>query len=134
MRVCLDTNIFISVKNREPNYKYCEQIFDAIDDGHLEAVISTVVAAEVLVGFYMNNEQIQANKFINHILSRYIVQPVTLEIANLAAKIRGSKLRLPDAIVVATALLNKSKLVTLDKNIRHSKIEVVTPKQLVSQL
>ena len=134
MKVCLDTNIFISVKNKEPNHKYCEQILDAIDEGNIEAVISTVVATEVLVGFYMNDEEIESKKFNNHILLRYNVQPVTLEIADLAAKIRRNNLRLPDAIVIATTILSQSILITMDKNIHHPEIEILTPKQLVSRL
>ncbi len=129
----LGTHVFISVKNREPDHKYCEQILDAIDEGRIEAVISTVVAAEVLVGFYMNDEQIEAKIFITHLLMWYDVRPVTLEIASLAAKLRGRNLRLPDAIVVATTILSKSTLITLDKGIHHSKIDVLT-KQLVSRL
>ncbi|MEM2086994.1 MAG: hypothetical protein QXF06_06260 [Archaeoglobaceae archaeon] len=37
LRVCLDTNVFIAVKNREEGYEYCERILDAIDDGLIEA-------------------------------------------------------------------------------------------------
>ncbi|MEM1577022.1 MAG: PIN domain-containing protein [Archaeoglobaceae archaeon] len=65
LRVCLDTNVFIEVKNREEGYEYCERILDAIDDGLIEAFVSPIVISEVLVGFYRNKEEFEAKNFMN---------------------------------------------------------------------
>ena len=111
MKVCLDTNIFISVKNEEDNSPFCEKILDAIDDNRLEAVISTIVIAEVLVGFYQNKEDQEAEKFLSQAMSKYEIIPVNIEIAKKAAEIRGKlKIKLPDALISATTIFSKSEI------------------------
>ncbi len=132
-RVCLDTNIFIAVKNREEGYESCEKILDAIDDGIIEAVVSTIVVAEVLVGFYRNNEIAEAEKFVNHVTQRFMVKGVDVEVANMGAKLRAGGLKLPDAIVVSTAILSNSILITKDKRIKHRGIEILTPEEFVER-
>ena len=49
----------------------------------------------------------------------------------MAARIRAKGLKLPDAIVVATAILNESILITKDREIKHSELEILTPEQFV---
>jgi len=53
------------------------------------------------------------------------------EIADMAARIRAEGLRLPDAIVVATAILSESILVTKDRGVKHGKLKTLTPEQFV---
>ena len=104
MKVCLDTNIFISVKNKETDSSYCELILDAIDENQIQAAISTIVLAEVLVGFYQNKEIHEAEQFLNHAISKYQIIPVNVEISNKAALLRGTQqIKLPDALISATA-------------------------------
>jgi len=132
LKVCLDTNIFIAVKNREKGYEYCEKILDAIDDGLLRGVLSTIVIAEVLVGFYRNKEITEAKRFLNHVVCTYEIKEVDVEIANIASRLRTEGLKLPDAIVVATAKVAGASLVTKDEDIIKSKdIEVLMPEDFV---
>ncbi len=133
LKVCLDTNIFIAVKNREEGYEYCEKILDAVDEGLLRGIISTVVAAEVLVGFYRNNEVREAKKFVDHIVCTYEVQDVNIEIADIAARLRTKGLKLPDAIIAATAKVAGAVLVTKDENLRCNGVEVMSPEDFVNE-
>lgn len=122
IRISLDTNVILNVINKEELFFYSSrQLLDKISDGELEGVISTVVLSEVLTGFYMNND-IKSSKIFKESLieSRtFIIMPVDTEIADLAAKIRSKdKIKLPDAIILATAILSKSTyLVSIDGDI-----------------
>ncbi len=122
IRISLDTNVILNVINKEELFfDSSRQLLDKISDGELEGVISTVVLSEVLTGFYMNND-IKSSKIFKESLieSRtFIIMPVDTQIADLAAKIRSKdKIKLPDAIILATAILSKSTyLVSSDADI-----------------
>lgn len=133
LRVCLDTNVFIAVKNREEGYEYCERILDAIDDGLIEAFVSPIVISEVLVGYYRNKEEIEAKKFLEHLLQRYKVRNVDIEVAKISAKLRETGLKLPDAIITATAMLVGAILVSKDYEIKIPQLEVLDPKEFVEK-
>ena len=52
IRVCIDTNIFLNVLNKERRfYSDSKQVLNAVDQGKLKAVIPTLVIAEMLTGF-----------------------------------------------------------------------------------
>ena len=36
MKVCLDTNVFIAIKNKEEDFGFCTKILDAIEEKHIE--------------------------------------------------------------------------------------------------
>lgn len=136
MKVNLDTNIFIAVKNKESNFEYSKQILDRIEDKTLNAVISTVVFMEVLVGFYQNNEKDEANSFSNKILLNYDLLTVDPEIAIEAAKIRAKfGIKLPDAIIAASTLLSECDyFITNDKPLlKKLDIQKITPKKFVEK-
>lgn len=119
MKVCLDTNVFIAVKNREPGSDKCERILDSIEAGKHVGVVSTIVLGEVMVGFFLLGEKMEASLFLSKVVQDYVVSPVNVEISRLAAEIRAeSGLRFPDAIVVATARENDCELLlTKDKEV-----------------
>lgn len=136
MKVNLDTNIFIAVKNKESNFEYSKQILDRIEDKTLNAVISTVVFMEVLVGFYQNNEKDEANSFSNKIVLNYDLITVDPEIAIEAAKIRAKfGIKLPDAIIAASTLLSECDyFITNDKPLLEKlDIKKITPKKFVEK-
>ena len=133
MRACIDTNVFIAVKNREENYFYCEKIIDEIDEGAIEGIISTLVIAEVLVGFYKNKEEFEASRFLTHVIHTYKVIPVTTNIADFAARLRVAGLKLPDAIILATAKLNDAILITKDTEMKVDDLDVLTPEEFVEK-
>lgn len=142
IRISLDTNVILNVINKEELFfDSSRQLLDKISDGELEGVISTVVLSEVLTGFYMNND-IKSSKIFKESLieSRtFIIMPVDTEIADLAAKIRSKdKIKLPDAIILATAILSKSTyLVSSDSDIIYRinyGIKVVNSNELMKMI
>lgn len=82
-------------------------LFERADTGHLDLVISTVTLAEVLTGpLRVGNERLAAD-YLKVLTAPpiWLVAELTPDIAYRAARIRGqARLRLPDAVQVATAL------------------------------
>jgi predicted nucleic acid-binding protein len=133
LKVCIDTNVLIAVKNRETGYEYCEEILDAVDERKLEGILSALVVAEVLVGFYKNNEEIEAKKFVTYVKHSYKIIPIDADVADVAARLRVKGLKLPDAIVAATSKLTDSILITKDKEMSIADVEVLTPEDFVEK-
>jgi predicted nucleic acid-binding protein len=74
-----------------------------------ERLISVVSWAEVMIGAAPGDEEIKCREF----LASFSVVPFDLAIADEAARIRrGSRLKLPDAVIWATAKVNGALLVT----------------------
>ena len=119
------------MKNQEEGHEFCELILNHGEIGAFEVVVPSVVVSEVLVGFYRNGEDTGAKRFLNHVVARYRLVELNAEIADMAARIRAGGLKLPDAIVVATAILTRSILITKDRGIKHDGIEILTPEQFV---
>lgn len=93
-------------------------VFDAAARGDLSIVVSTVTLAEVMAGPLRAGNEILAARYHEGMRRsrNWEIVPVTEEIAALAARIRAERrLRLPDAIQVATAVATGSvALVTHD--------------------
>lgn len=93
-------------------------IFDAAANGELSIFVSTITVAEVLTGPLKVGNDILAAQYHQALRGsrNWEIVAVTEEIAILAARIREiRKLRLPDAIQVATAVATGSvALVTHD--------------------
>lgn len=93
MNAVLDTNILIDYLNGSPEAKHELDAFDAI-------YISLVSWMEVLVGAREGGEESEIREF----LRRFRVHPVDEGIAERAVEMRRrDKIRLPDAIIWATA-------------------------------
>ena len=101
IRVCIDTNVFLNVLNRERKfYSNCKRVLNAVDQGKLIAVIPTLVISEILTGFYTDSKDDKADRFLFTIIANKNIEVVQLsiEIAALAAVIRSrTGLRLPVA-------------------------------------
>ncbi len=110
MKIALDTNVIVYfLENIEPQAGKVEKLLNRIMKGQDEGIVSTITIAEVLTGFYMAGDRaktIKAKKLLNDLtLNSFKIVPVTFEIADLAAKLRAERGgRLPDALIVATAL------------------------------
>jgi predicted nucleic acid-binding protein len=96
-----------------------EAVFEAAASGAARTVISTVTLAEVLGGPLRAGNELLAAQY-REALTRsagWSVIPLDVEIAVEAARIRAAyRLRLPDAIQVATAIRSgATALVTHDK-------------------
>ena len=101
IRVCIDTNVFLNVLNRERKfYSNCKRVLNAVDQGKLIAVIPTLVISEILTGFYTDSKDDKADQFLFTIIANKNIEVVQLsiEIGALAAVIRSrTGLRLPVA-------------------------------------
>ena len=110
MRIALDTNILIYLlEATEPYASKVENILDSFMKGENHGIISTVNVAEVLTGFYVAKDEKTAAKTKSLLQdltqNDFTIVDVTLEIADLAARLRAKRGgRLPDAIIAATAI------------------------------
>jgi len=126
MKAALDTNILIYLlEGAEPQASKVEQILGRFMKAQDEGVISTVTVAEVLTGFYLARDAAKAQtvkKLLNDLtLNSFKIVPVTFEIADLAADLRAKRGgKLPDALIVATALNQKADIVySQDKDLQR---------------
>jgi len=104
MRVCVDSNVFIAIENKEEDAEACATIVDAIEQEKLEGVISAIVLSEVEVGFFTNKALPDATEFEAKILDKYIFVPVSADIAMAGASLRAATgMKLPDSLIVASA-------------------------------
>lgn len=136
MKISLDTNVFLAVKNKEPDFDYCKKIIDSIEENKIEGAVSTIVVAEVLVGFYQNREIDKAKRFSGKILLNYEIHIVGLEIAQEAAKIRAKhNIKLPDAIIAASTLASGADFfISQDKKLlKRLDIQIIAPKEFVKK-
>ena len=74
MKVEIDTNVFLAVKNKEENAESCEKILECIEAGSLSGAVSAIVPAEVLVEFYQNGEITEAGEFVKKITQSYEIR------------------------------------------------------------
>lgn len=133
--ISLDTNIFLNVKNKEePFFEDSTRALDLIDENKVNCVLSTIVLAEMCAGYYENNEVEEKNVFLSLIASSpsYRVVPVDAKIADFGGEVRAEKgIRLPDALIAATAAFNNCMLlVTHDETLR--KIEEIRGVKITS--
>ncbi len=91
--------------------------FEAAAQGEILLVISTVTLAEVATGPLQHGNELLAAQYEQVLGASCTVLPVTQQIAMQAARLRAAHgLRLPDAMVVATAIAcGAQALLTHDK-------------------
>lgn len=95
-------------------------LFVAQAAGRLRFAVSTITVAEVLVGPLRAGDEMLAQRY-RATLESWRIVPVDVAIAESAARLRASlRLRLPDAIQVASAFaINAAGLVTHDRDFSH---------------
>jgi predicted nucleic acid-binding protein len=114
----VDTAPFIYLLESHP--QFADQfvgLFEAAAAGEITIALSTVTLAEVLTGPFKAGQTTLAKRY-EKALSNYNVMPVTTPIAALAAQLRAQyRLKLPDAIQLATALdIGAAAFVTHDRD------------------
>jgi predicted nucleic acid-binding protein len=121
-RVTVDTMVFIYAFESHPTYLHLvKPFFDAVEQGEMEAVTSTLTIAECLVHPYKKRDMMLAARY--RVLFRNFpnlsVLPMNEEIADKTAFIRAHyPLKTPDAIQVATGLTAGShSFLTNDENL-----------------
>ena len=106
--VSFDTNVLIYLlEGVQPHRGLAQHLFRMVDRGFMMATVSTVVEAETLVGPLRHRDRAATEKvelfFRNAPNLRF--RSLDRAIARRAAEVRAtSRLRLPDAVIVATAL------------------------------
>ncbi|MHA1519066.1 MAG: type II toxin-antitoxin system VapC family toxin [Promethearchaeota archaeon] len=108
MKVCIDTNVFISIQNQEPDSTSCEKILNLIEENSWQCWVSVITISEMLVGYNNQKNFSQAEQFLLLIEEKYNIQPISVQIAQVGAKFRSKfKLKLPDALILASGAHNK---------------------------
>lgn len=127
--VMADTAPFIYVLESHP--QFADQfvgMFEAAAKGDLTVALSTITLAEVLTGPFKAGQTALAKRY-EKALSLYNVIPVSTPIAALAAQLRAQyRLKLPDAIQLATALdIGAAAFVTHDRDFSQvTGVEILT--------
>ncbi len=125
-RIALDTVAFIYFLERHPIfYRPAQDLFEQIEKGKIEAVASTLVLTELLVPAFRANDLSSAQdvfRLLTHFPHLKLIE-VSASIAYSASQIRAeSSLRTPDALHLATALLEQVDwFVTNDKAFTRQK-------------
>lgn len=127
--VMVDTAPFIYVLDSHP--RFADQfvgLFEAAANSDLVIALSTITLAEVLTGPFNAGQTALAKRYEKTLL-HYRVIPVSTPIAALAAQLRAQyRLKLPDAIQLATALdIGAAAFVTHDRDFsRVTGVEILT--------
>lgn len=111
-RIGLDSNIFIYFIEGIPAYqKLTRKIFESIEAGRNEGICSTLSLLEVIVQPYRNKDEERVNQFYGWLTTYPHLSWVamTLAIADQGAQLRARyKLKIPDAILLATAIQSEA--------------------------
>lgn len=106
-QLLLDTSAFIYfLDGEEPYFSILVPVFRRVQSGSLSVMVSAVTEAELLVGPEREKDE-GARERIGDLLSEHGIYVIGMDrrIARRAAAIRArTRLKLPDAIIVATAL------------------------------
>ncbi|BAF60741.1 MAG: PIN domain-containing protein [Pelotomaculum sp.] len=110
----LDTNAVIYFLDGTAGFiDLLEPLFELVEQGQMKLNLSVITEAELLVKPYRENnkEVIKAVQFLAEDFPNIEVIPVTRRIAREAARIRSTLgLKLPDAIIIFTALESSSEV------------------------
>lgn len=131
MRYFIDTNIFLTILNKEPEWKKVVTLLQNIHDGKYKGFTSVICISEILSGFYAENEYEKGDRFVNDLTSinNFKITGIDLAVAREAASIRAkSKIKLPDAMVAASCKVHKCELVSHDTD--FLKVKGITVKAI----
>jgi Predicted nucleic acid-binding protein, contains PIN domain len=116
--VLVDSAPIIYLLESHPKYAArFSPLFARQERGEISLAVSTVTVAEVLTGPFGAGEEALARRY-RGVLESWQVVPLTGDIAESAARLRVQyRLRLPDAIQLASALaINADAFVTHDRD------------------
>jgi predicted nucleic acid-binding protein len=107
-RVALDSNVLIYFIEEHPQLgPVVDLVFQMVEDGTCEAVVSVVSLVEVLVAPLRAGQDSLVTDYRALLVATrgLTLVPVTTVVAEHAARIRAERnLRLPDAVIAATAV------------------------------
>lgn len=137
-KIALDSAILIYFIEEHPTYlPLVRLLFQAIDQGHIKAVTSTITLLEVLVHPLREGNVSLANRYRDILLYAENLEtlPLSHSLSERAAELRARyQLRAPDAIQIATALDQRaSAIITNDDRWRRVKeLDVIILGDLLS--
>ena len=106
--VALDSSVFIYFIERHPRYlSAVKPVFEAIDEGRLEGVTSSLTLLETLVAPLRVGNMVIARQYERFLTNSRGLQlvPIDLALLRAAAHVRATtRLKTPDALQVAAAL------------------------------
>jgi predicted nucleic acid-binding protein len=105
--VVIDSNPIIYLFEGQPRLAPFESVFEAIDQGRIEALVTPITIAEVVAGPLRAGKEALAERYRRAITSSrgWAVRDVDADIAMLAARLRvRHRLKLPDAMQLAVAV------------------------------
>ena len=135
--IAIDTNLFIYLVEKNPNYaEAAKYVFERVERGLLHAVTSSLVIEELLVKPFEVGDFILAKRYKTLISAfpNLTLREIDHAVLEKSAEIRAKyKIRTPDAIFIATALLEKADIfITNDARLKSIKdIEVVILNEVV---
>lgn len=118
LKVVLDTNVLgAALTEGEAGRPVALEVLEHLDNHGHEVWLPTIVVAELGVLFHSRGAQVEWGAFLALVRqgSRYRTRPLDLDLADSAAALKAkTKLKMPDAIVAATALAVKADVVISD--------------------
>jgi predicted nucleic acid-binding protein len=134
MLVAIDSNVFIgSLSTKEKHSSNAQQLIRDVASGKYEAIASSIVYGEV---YSVSSQQVDLEGFLSQINNLTII-PADDSICIRAGELRlkfGPKLKLPDAIHLASALsVDVNLFITNDEKLAKVSRELISTK-LLSQL
>lgn len=123
--IALDSNVLIyHLEGLPPYVELTTALIARLAAGELQAVISAVSVVELLVGPHREGakRKVRAVREFVDELPNAVIAPVDLAVADAAAPLRASGLRMPDALILATALVARTDAVlTNDRRLKPSR-------------
>lgn len=133
----LDTNAVIHFLDGTPEYiSLLEPLFEIVENGQIKVNLSVITEAELLVKPYRENnvKAVKDVQLLTEDFPNIEVIPVTRKIARDAAKIRSSLvLKLPDAIIISTAVNTNSDVIIGNDHELLQKSASCLPSVILSQ-
>lgn len=123
-RIALDTNVFIYAFEQHPQFgETVKAILDEVEEGMVEAVVSTITLTEILTKPIREGNETLEKRYrllFTHFPNLTVV-PVDVSVAEHAAYLRGKYgLKTPDALIVASAIVARAKLlITNDRRLEQ---------------
>jgi predicted nucleic acid-binding protein len=106
--VLLDTNVLIyHLEGLAPYVELTRSLLERLAEAELESVVSALSVAELLAGPCREGDDTKVKVARNFVqtLPNTSIATVDLEDADQAARLRSHGLRMPDAIILATAIV-----------------------------
>ena len=125
--VLLDTNVLIyHLEGLAPYVELTRSLLERLAETELEGAVSALSVAELLAGPYRTGDEAKVKIARNFVqtLPNTSIASVDAEAADQAARLRSHGLRMPDALILATAIVRRVDAVVTNDPHLELKIEM----------